>query len=105
MKKIVEIYSKISCGIAIIVCVSLGYYALMSAAAINSGYDSKYIVHENMFMLAVAFLLMFTLYNGIALFIASVYLFFIDSKKLAIVNIVVIIIFYSIYFFAIEKIK
>jgi TRAP-type C4-dicarboxylate transport system permease small subunit len=74
MKKVVEIYSKISCAIALIVCISLGVYALMAVAEKNSDHLAHYPIHKNMFWFSISILFIFALFNGSLLCVASVHL-------------------------------
>jgi|SRR5579862_6930737 len=90
MKKAIEIYAKISCALAILVIID----ALTDFLHKN---NPNYPYKKDIFtqILEIAFII--TLYNGIFLFAAGIYLLFQKNKLWGILSVAIPVILYTIF--------
>jgi len=103
MKKVIEIYSKISCAIFITV---IGYIIIFATLGYFHRNDKNWIYsyRENILQKIFDLLIYFTLYNGIFLLTAGIYLLFQKNKILGIVSVSLPIIFYVFIWYALTHV-
>jgi hypothetical protein len=100
MKKTIERYSQISCAIAISVLVYGGISYLIDILNKNKDYSYK----ENIFTHIQNIFFTITLYNGVFLLAAGVYLLFQKNKILGILSVSLPVIFYLILYLIFTRI-